>query len=39
MSEPLTGRIDRKQMMWRAVNVDQLIGEDHAARTIWESEV
>ena len=36
MSEPLIRRINREQMMWRAVDVEQLIGEDHAARAIWE---
>ena len=28
--------IDRKQMLWRAVDVDQLIEADHPARSIWE---
>jgi len=23
-------------MMWRTVDVEELIGEDHAARAIWE---
>ena len=36
MSEPLLRRINREQMMWRAVNVEQLIGEDHVARAIWD---
>jgi len=36
MSEPLIRRINREQMCWRAVDVEQLIGEDHAARAIWE---
>ena len=36
MSEPLIRRINREQMLWRAVDVEQLIGEDHAARAIWE---
>jgi hypothetical protein len=36
MSEPLVRRINREQMLWRAVDVEQLIGEDHAARAIWE---
>jgi transposase len=35
MSEPLIRRINREQMCWRAVDVEQLIGEDHAARAIW----
>jgi hypothetical protein len=39
MSEPLIRRIDREEMMWRGVNVEQLIGQDHAARAIWESKV
>src|ERR1019366_3743158 len=36
MSEPLLRRINREQMLWRAVDVEQLIGEDHPARAIWE---
>lgn len=28
--------IDREQLFWRTVNVEQLIGEEHAARAIWE---
>ena len=36
MSEPLIRRINREQMMWRAVDVEQLIGEDHPARAIWD---
>jgi transposase len=36
MSEPLIRRINREQMWWRAVDVEQLIGEDHPARAIWE---
>src|SRR5438445_12549240 len=36
MSEPLIRRINREQMLWRAVDVEQLIGEDHPARGIWE---
>jgi hypothetical protein len=36
MSEPLIRRINREQMLWRAVDVEQLIGEDHPARAIWE---
>ena len=36
MSEPLIRRINREQMLWRAVDVEQLIGEDHRARAIWE---
>ena len=35
MSEPLIRRINRDQMLWRAVDVEQLIGEDHPARAIW----
>jgi len=27
--------VNRQQMSWRAVDVEQLIGEDHAARAIW----
>jgi transposase len=36
MSEPLLRRINREQMLWRAVDVEQLIGEDHPARAIWD---
>jgi transposase len=36
MSEPLIRRINREQMCWRAVDVEQLIGEDHVARAIWD---
>jgi len=36
MSEPLIRRINREQMLWRAVNVERLIEEDHPARAIWE---
>ena len=36
MSEPLLRRINREQMCWRAVDVEQLIEEDHVARAIWE---
>ncbi len=28
--------IDRKQLFWRMVDVERLIGEDHPARAIWE---
>jgi hypothetical protein len=35
MSEPLIRRINREQMLWRAVDVKQLIGEGHPARAIW----
>lgn len=28
--------IDREQLFWRMVNVERLIGQDHAARAIWE---
>ncbi|PYV98012.1 MAG: hypothetical protein DMG89_12560 [Acidobacteria bacterium] len=36
MSEPLLRRINRAQRLWRAVDVEQLIGEDHPARAIWD---
>jgi hypothetical protein len=36
MNEPLIRRINREQMLWRAVDVERLIGEDHPARAIWE---
>ena len=28
--------IDREQLCWRRVDVERLIGEEHAARAIWE---
>src|ERR1035437_6222287 len=33
--QPLIGFVNRQQMSWRAVDVERLIGEDHAARVIW----
>src|SRR6266699_2185825 len=36
MSEPLIRRINREQMCWRAVDVEQLIGEDHVVRAMWD---
>jgi transposase len=34
-SKPLIRYVNRQQMSWRAVDVERLIGEDHAARAIW----
>ena len=34
--EPRLQRVNRKQMLLRAVNVEQLIPDDHPARAIWE---
>jgi transposase len=34
--QPLIRFVNRQQMSWRAVEVEKLIGEDHAARAIWE---
>ena len=34
--EPRLKRVNRKQMLLRAVNVEQLIPDDHPARAIWE---
>ena len=34
--EPRLQRVNRKQMLLRAVNVEQLIRDDHPARAIWE---
>jgi len=34
--EPLLQFINRQQMCWRAVDVDQLIALQHPARAIWE---
>lgn len=33
--QPLIRYVNRQQMSWRAVDVEKLISEDHAARTIW----
>lgn len=34
--KPRYEAIDREQLFWRTVNVERLIGPDHAARAIWE---
>ena len=34
--QPLIRPINRQQMSWRAVDVEQLIPEDHLARAIWK---
>jgi transposase len=34
--EPRLERVNRQQMMWRTVDVERLIEEDHPARAIWE---
>jgi transposase len=34
-NKPLIRHVNRQQMSWRAVDVERLIGEDHAARAIW----
>ena len=33
--QPLIRYVNRRQMSWRAVDVEHLIGEDHPARAIW----
>jgi transposase len=33
--QPLIRYVNRQQMSWRAVDVERLISEDHAARAIW----
>jgi len=33
--QPLIRYVNRRQMSWRAVDVERLIGEDHPARAIW----
>jgi hypothetical protein len=33
--QPLIRYVNRQQMSWRAVDVERLIGEEHAARAIW----
>lgn len=35
-AKPRYEAIDREQLFWRTINVEQLIGEEHAARAIWE---
>ena len=34
-NKPLIRHVNRQQMSWRAVDVEQLISEDHPARAIW----
>jgi len=34
-NKPLIHYVNRQQMSWRAIDVERLIGEDHAARAIW----
>jgi len=34
--QPRLQRIDRNQLIWRAVDVEKLVGPDHPARAIWE---
>ena len=34
--EPRLQAVNRQQMAWRAVDVEQLIAEDHPARAIWQ---
>jgi transposase len=34
-NKPLIRYVNRQQMSWRAVDVERLIDEDHAARAIW----
>jgi transposase len=33
--QPLIRYVNRQQMSWRVVDVEQLISEDHPARAIW----
>jgi len=33
--EPLIRYVNRRQMSWRAVDVERLVGDDHPARAIW----
>ena len=33
--QPLIRSVNRQQMSGRAVDVERLIGEDHAARAVW----
>jgi transposase len=34
-NKPLIRYVNRRQMSWRAVDVDRLVGDDHPARAIW----
>lgn len=34
-SKPLIRQVNREQLCWHAVDVEQLVGEEHAARAIW----
>ena len=34
-NKPLIRHVNRQQLSWRAVDVDQLISADHPARAIW----
>src|SRR5271165_1245012 len=34
-NKPLIRYVNRQQMSWHAVDVERLIGEEHAARAIW----
>jgi transposase len=34
--QPRLQPVNRQQMVWRTVDVERLIGEDHPARAIWE---
>src|ERR1700684_1768592 len=34
--QPLIRHVNRRQMSWRAVDVERLIEEEHLARAIWE---
>src|SRR5208282_4035144 len=35
IKQPLIRHVNRKQMSWRAVDVEPLISEDHPAKAIW----
>ena len=34
-NRPLIHYVDRRQLSWRAIDAERLIGEDHPARAIW----
>ena len=36
VGEPRYEVIDRKQLCWRRVDVERLIGAEHPARAVWE---
>jgi transposase len=35
-AKPRYEEIDREQLCWRVIDVERLVGEEHAARAVWE---